>query len=274
MRKRQTGWLIVPILCCCLLVSAAVHEIDQETDDEAESRRVVLGFMKGREKTPQNPARRQVEPRRERPVADEEDEPLGFGLTIFQRNERGRAQRVPFSTIFHSGDAARLAVEPGADGFLYIFHTENDGPARMIYPSHFLREGLNKVDAHHPYEVPSRSERQFQWFEFFGKPATERLYVVLARKPLPEIPLGKALASLCGKENPRCLWTAPRAKWRQLTEGLQNPARVGTSREFGQEETAEEGEAFARDFGLPPGAPPLRWFICPNAPARSFSSAG
>lgn len=266
MLKRQSGWLISMGLAISLLVFAWLCGvvIGQENAAEAESRRVVLGFMKGRVQKAQrtepskpssnlpkpfpNPTVKPVNP-------DPDEESFGFGLTIFLRVADAAPRRVAPTTIFRQGDGARLLIEPSAAGFLYIFHTENSGPARLIYPSPFLRDGANAVVAHRPYEIPSRHESQFPWFEFFGQPATERLYIVLARQPLPDVPRGQALAALCAKENPRCLWPVPHGLWQRLVEGLAQPAHTGHSREFGLAETAEEQDALARDFGLPLAAP-------------------
>jgi len=283
MNTKWVGLLLLAALIFGLLISAAARQ----SDDDAESRRVVLGFMQARERvkvkasSPIAPARPQQQaagkpadpkdnkkasskplpqpnnrPSQQQPSTGATDEELlGFGLTLFQRNQNGNAQRVDASKAFRSGDQARLLIEPHTEGYLYIFHTENDGAAEMIYPSPFLKGGSNDVQAHKAYETPSRGERQFQWFEFFDPPATERLYIVLSREPLPDAPTGSALKSLCSNVNPRCLWKVPTDRWKQITAAVTAPARVGFSRSFGQEETAEEGEAIARGFGLPPKAP-------------------
>jgi len=290
MNTKRWGLFLFSALVFSFIVSASARQ----SDDEAESRRVVLGFMQTREKVkskaplPNAPTRPQPagpkdnktasskpspQPGHHPPasVATDDEERLGFGLTLFQRSKQGSAQRADVSKAFQSGDQARLMIEPHTDGFLYIFHTENDGAAEMIFPSPFLRGGANDVQAHRAYETPSRDERQFQWFEFFDPPATERLYIVLSRESLPDVPTGSALNSLCSNANPRCLWKVPAFRWKQIAAAVNAPARVGFSRSFGQEETAEESDAVSRGFGLPPKAPaPSAVYLSQNPKVEFF----
>src|SRR5262245_42232818 len=59
---------------------------------------------------------------------------IALGYTIFMRDVNGRAVRVDPSREFHNGDRIRISLEPNVDGYVYVFHTENDGPPEMIYP--------------------------------------------------------------------------------------------------------------------------------------------
>src|SRR5262245_30331974 len=53
---------------------------------------------------------------------------IALGYTIFMRDVNGRAVRVDPTREFHNGDRIRISLEPNVDGYVYVFHTENDGP--------------------------------------------------------------------------------------------------------------------------------------------------
>ena len=46
----------------------------------------------------------------------------------------GNAVRVEPSREFHNGDRIRISLEPNLDGYMYVFHSENDGPPEMLDP--------------------------------------------------------------------------------------------------------------------------------------------
>ncbi|MGH9855512.1 MAG: DUF4384 domain-containing protein, partial [Blastocatellia bacterium] len=119
--------------------------------------------------------------------------PIGLGYTLYQRAPSGEVARVRASQPFHEDDQVRFVIEPNTDGYLYIFYTENDGEPEMIFPDHRLSQGENQVKAHVPYEAPSRNARN-DWFIFTeNKPARLRLFIVISRQPLPNVPSGKDL---------------------------------------------------------------------------------
>jgi hypothetical protein len=96
------------------------------------------------------------------------------------RDQTGGAVRVDPARQFRAGEQIRIALETNSDGYLYIFHTENGANPQMLYPDVRLNGGANAVRAHVPYQVPSSLN---DWFRFDANPATERLYIVVARKP-------------------------------------------------------------------------------------------
>ena len=124
---------------------------------------------------------------------------LGLGYTLYKRDSMGNAVRVDPSQEFHAGARIRLSLETNTDGYLYIFHTENDGEPEMIYPDVRLGQGNNQIEAHVPYEIPWNEPGVENWFKFDANPANERLYVVVTRQPLPGIPVGSALVDYCGQ---------------------------------------------------------------------------
>lgn len=184
---------------------------------------------------------------------------LGLGYTLYMRDPVGDAVRVDPGSEFRAGDRIRLVLEPSADGYLYVFHTENDGAPQMIYPDARLERGANAVRAHVPYEVPSAgaADERLRWFVFDEKPAAERLYVFVSREPLTEIPTGDALVGFCtAKGGGACLWQPSAEMWTQLKAGgAEGRVQVSKSRSYGQTQTATEREASTRGFGLSQAAP-------------------
>src|SRR5215813_14214811 len=65
---------------------------------------------------------------------------IGLGYTLYKQDSDGRPVRVALSQEFHKGDAVRLVIESNIDGYLYIFHTENDVQPEMLFPDARLNE--------------------------------------------------------------------------------------------------------------------------------------
>jgi hypothetical protein len=178
---------------------------------------------------------------------------IGLGYTLYMRDSTGGAMRVDPTQEFHAGDRIRLSLESNTDGYLYIFHTENDGEPEMLYPDVRLEKGANRIQAHVPYEIPWNEPGVENWFKFDANPANERLYVVVSRQPLPVIPIGDALVNYCGQN--QCPWRPPTSAWVQLK--MQGQAKVGIvkSASYGQKQTSLEREATTRGLGLDQAAP-------------------
>jgi Domain of unknown function (DUF4384) len=182
---------------------------------------------------------------------------IGLGYTLFMRDPNGRAVRVEPGREFHSGDRVRISLEPNVDGFLYVFHTEGAGQPQMIYPDPRLNEGENWIEAHVPTEVPSsdQADERYHWFVFDNNPATERLYVVVTRKPLPSVPIGADLVKFCSDNKDKCPWRPLSEVWAQLQDATKAQVRVVTSKTYGQPETEKEKNATTRGLGLDQSAP-------------------
>ncbi|HEV7376145.1 MAG TPA: DUF4384 domain-containing protein [Pyrinomonadaceae bacterium] len=192
---------------------------------------------------------------------------LGLGYTLYKRDSMGNAVRVDPSQEFHAGDRIRLSLETNTDGYLYIFHTENDGEPEMLYPDVRLGKGNNQIEAHVPYEIPWNEPGVENWFKFDANPANERLYVVVTRQPLPGVPVGSALVDYCGQN--RCPWQPPVGVWAQVK--LNGQAKVGVVRSarYGQKQSTLEREATTRGLGLDQAAPEpsiIRMNVSSNAP--------
>lgn len=185
--------------------------------------------------------------------------PLALGYTLFTRDENGEAVRTNPARQFRTGEAIRIALEANTDGYLYIFHTEGGGAPQMIFPDTRLNKGVNLVRAHVPYEIPSSEEvsESLRWFIFKDPPADERLYVVLTREPLPNVPTDEALAAYCVDTRHTCPWRPATKTWAQL-KGEQGREQVAVSKiqDQGRPQTSTERDATTRGLGLSPGAPP------------------
>jgi hypothetical protein len=182
---------------------------------------------------------------------------IGLGYTLFLRDADGRAVRVEPTREFRTGDRVRLALEPNVDGYLYIFDSENGGTPQMIFPDARLDGGQNWVEAHVPIEIPSseESEERLRWFEFYGKPGGDRIYVVLTREPLPIVPTDEALVSFCGLNKDKCPWQPPADVWQLIEKATKAQVKVATSKNFGQTQTETEKVATTRGLGLDKSAP-------------------
>ena len=198
-------------------------------------------------------------------------QPIGLGYTLFMRDLSGRSVRIEPSHEFHSGDRVRISLEPSIDGYLYVFHTEGDGQPEMIYPDARLDGGENWIEAHVPMEVPSseQSDDRYHWFVFDNNPATERLYVVVTREPLPAVPTGAELVKFCAANKDKCPWRPFSEIWTQVQDASRAEVRVVTSKTFGQSQTEKEQVATTRGLGLDQSAPQpavIRMNAVTNAP--------
>ncbi|HEY0547712.1 MAG TPA: DUF4384 domain-containing protein [Pyrinomonadaceae bacterium] len=190
-------------------------------------------------------------------VKNYSNSPIGLGYTLYMRNSMGDAVRVDPDREFRSGDGVRLSMESNTDGYLYVFHTENDGPPELIYPDARINEGDNEIDAHVPYEVPSPFEERegYRWFFFNENPANEHLYIVVTREPIPGIPTGDDLVRFCNKPSNSCPIHASSADWAKIKTALNGRVKVSKSKSYGQTQTLGEREATTRGLGLDQSAP-------------------
>jgi len=182
---------------------------------------------------------------------------IGLGYTLFMRDENGRAVRIEPGREFHNGDRIRISLEPNVDGYLYVFHTEGEGQPEMIFPDSRLEGGENWIDAHVPIEVPStiETDERLRWFQFYGNPATERLYIVVTREPLPGVPTGDALVSYCNANKDKCPWRPATELWTRIQQDSRANVKVVTNKVSGEVQTSAEQNATTRGLGLDQSAP-------------------
>ena len=192
-----------------------------------------------------------------RPASRKAEPAIGLGYTIFMREPSGRAIRVEPTREFRNGERIRIALETNTDGYLYIFNSENGAAPRMIFPDARLDGGDNWVEAHVPVEVPSSEEpeERLRWFEFFGDPGSERVFIVVTRELLSGVPTADELVAFCGLNKDKCPWQAPADVWQQIEKATTAPVKVATTQNFGQAQTEREKVAMTRGLGLDKSMP-------------------
>jgi hypothetical protein len=198
-------------------------------------------------------------------------QPIALGYTMFMRDVNGRAVRIDPAREFHNGDRIRISLEPNTDGYLYVFHTEGDGQPEMIFPDARLEGGENWVEAHVPMEVPStvETDERLKWFQFYGNPATEHLFVVLTREPLADVPIAETLTALCTANKNDCPWHPSVDVWTRIQQAAKADVKIVTSNTTGQAQTEKEQVATTRGLGLDQTAPQpsvIRMSASSNAP--------
>jgi hypothetical protein len=199
-----------------------------------------------------------MNPNSNRNSSSKRSQAIGLGYTLFMRDASGRGIRVEPTREFLNGDRVRLALEPNVDGYLYIFDSEDGGPPRMIFPDARLDGGENWIEAHVPIEVPSsdESEERLRWFEFYGQPGGDRIYIVLTREPLKSVPTSDELVALCGLNKDKCPWQPSAEIWEPIQTATKAQVKVATIKNFGQAQTEREKIATTRGLGLDKNAPP------------------
>jgi Domain of unknown function (DUF4384) len=243
MRSSYFSGVAAIILLICLALGAPAQ---REDEDE-----VIRNFVSTRDRVVTHLSKSKSQGR-PRPAS-----PIGLGYTLFQRGPRDAAVRVSTRREFRGGDAVRFMIESNIAGYLYIFHVENDGPAKMLFPDARLQGGNNLVQAHVPVEVPSSREEdpEFRWFHFNQAVAIERFYLFVTRERLPDVLTEEQLAVFCRDNPAACPWRPSATQWRALLAMTGTAAREGQGRTFGQAQTPVERDYVQRDIGLPPGAP-------------------
>ena len=183
---------------------------------------------------------------------------IGLGYTLFMREPSGRALRVDPTREFRNGDRVRLALEPSVDGYVYIFDSDGSGPPKMIFPDPRLDGGNNWVEAHVPIEIPSSGEpeERLRWFEFYGPPGRDRIYIVVTREPLPLVPIGDDLVAFCNQNRDKCPWELPAISLAKVETASKAHVKVATTNNFGQAQTEREQTAMTRGLGLDQSIPP------------------
>lgn len=94
--------------------------------------------------------------------------------------DSGAAQEVSANRTFFDGERFRLAVNSNQSGYLYVLCLTSQGDARLLYPNQ--GSGNNRVGANTRRTLPERG-----WFRFDQEPGTEHVFVMISRRPVPEL---------------------------------------------------------------------------------------
>ena len=177
---------------------------------------------------------------------------IGLGMTLFTRDSNGLAVRVDPEHVFRKGDRVRVLLETNTDGFLYIFNQTNDGPVIMIYPDAQLDDAGNYIQAHVPWEIPSSAaaDERLRWLVFDDVAGTERLFFVLTREPLKDVPTEDELIAFCTNSSVSCPWRPTTEVWDLVQKQMQAPLKKDNNGRYGRAQTRPEQQASTRGLSL------------------------
>lgn len=108
--------------------------------------------------------------------------PLGLKYRLLKRNNEGRYDEVDTDTVFRSGDKIRVSVESNDNGHLYIVQQGSSKTWNLLFPNEDTEHGSNQVQRNREYEIPGGGR-----FTFDEQPGAERLFIVLTRRPEPDL---------------------------------------------------------------------------------------
>jgi Domain of unknown function (DUF4384) len=126
-------------------------------------------------------------------VAPVANVPLGLRYSVLKREAAGKFVEVDPDATFRSGDRIRLHVDTNAPGYLYVVMQGSSGNWRLLFPSSDVDGGSNRIEKGAAQQIPSGDAGQFVFDQQSG---TEKLFLVLSRKPEPD--LDKLIYSITG----------------------------------------------------------------------------
>jgi hypothetical protein len=95
---------------------------------------------------------------------------------LLKKAGEGEFVEVDTDTWFRAGDSIRLTVEPNRAGYLYILQLGASGRWSLLYASDGRLAGGRR------HEIPVTGE-----FTFDDRAGTERLFLLLSRRPEPSL---------------------------------------------------------------------------------------
>ncbi|MBL8176494.1 MAG: DUF4384 domain-containing protein [Bryobacterales bacterium] len=108
--------------------------------------------------------------------------PLGIRYSLLKRVTDGWME-VNADSTFQSGDAIRVQVEANEDGYLYIVARGSSGSWDVLFPNKDVRTGNNFIESGDSQILPSPKGL----WRFDNKRGQERLFLVMARKPVGDL---------------------------------------------------------------------------------------
>ncbi len=113
---------------------------------------------------------------------------LGLRYSVLKEQADGSYAEVSVDNTFHEGDLLKLSVMSNEPGYLYVIQQGSSGTWSPIFPDE--KSGSNRVEPGRPYQIPGDSQK----FQVNNPPGTDKLFVVLSRKPISD--LGGAIERL------------------------------------------------------------------------------
>lgn len=123
-----------------------------------------------------------------------ESVPLAIRYSVMKLMSDGEYQEVRPDQNFRSGDKLRIAVEANDAGYLYIIQRGSSKTWSVLFPNSEYEGGSNRITATRRQVIPGRAR-----FTLDDTPGKERLFLVFARKPEPD--LEKLIYTLSSGEN-------------------------------------------------------------------------
>jgi hypothetical protein len=108
--------------------------------------------------------------------------PLALKYRLLKLNTTGQYDEVDIDTVFHSGDKIRVSVESNDNGHLYIVQQGSSKTWNLLFPNEETEHGSNQIERNREYEMPGGGR-----FTFDEQPGAERIFVVLTRRPEPDL---------------------------------------------------------------------------------------
>lgn len=127
------------------------------------------------------------------PVVNAANVPLGLRYAVMKRDASGKFSQVDSDATFRSGDRIRLAVDTNTSGYLYVVMQGSSGNWRLLFPSADVEGGNNRIEKGAGQQIPPGDKGQFVFDDQSG---TEKLFLVLSRRPEPD--LDKLIYSITG----------------------------------------------------------------------------
>jgi hypothetical protein len=118
------------------------------------------------------------------PVANVANVPLGLRYSVLKRDGSGKFVEVDPDSSFRSGDAIRLTVDANSSGYLYVVAQGPSGKWKPLFPSEEAGGGSNRIERGSSQQIPPADMRPLVFDQQTG---TEKLFLVLSRKPEPDL---------------------------------------------------------------------------------------
>ncbi len=114
-------------------------------------------------------------------LASQKMAPLGLRYSLLKEAGGGTVE-VDADSVFRSGDRIRITVMANDRAYLYIVQRGSSGNWGVLFPSQEINGGNNVIEKDRVYEIPAG-----HWFAFDQQPGKERLFIVLSRRPEPNL---------------------------------------------------------------------------------------
>jgi hypothetical protein len=111
-----------------------------------------------------------------------EPRPLAMRYSV-RKLDSGNYTEIDADSTFHAGDHISLGIETNDSGYLYVVAQGSSGRWNVAYPAEAV-SGSNRVERGRTYKIPPGPD---EVLTFDSRAGTERLFVVLTRKPVPDL---------------------------------------------------------------------------------------